>query len=400
MASLELNADPQKINWSDHISYLFLNSRLDSQEATKIFQRCQEFLLKINSAEGFIILSSSGTTQATQSLSLKLVKKQNFLKAAGSFNEFFKINQNDVFLNALPTHHVGGLAVYARAFLSRAKVFKFSEDKWEAGKFVLEMLTHQVTRTSLVPTQIFDIVAMDLPAPRILKTVFVGGANLDQDLRDRAIKLGWPSLASYGMTEASSMLASQKYEDRLSSGIKNKFYPLPGVKISTDLNNRVFIRSPGIFSFQLDENGNSKSFDESVDFATNDFGISDGETFEYLGRKQDLIKISGELVSMIKLSAILDKCLQGLAQNADLVVMRENLQLISLPHERTENEIVLVKAEKVPLDILGHIQNQYNQLVLPFEKIKRIIFVKQIPRTDLGKIKTEQLRDDILKGTI
>ena len=76
----------------------------------------------------------------------------------------------------------------------------------------LRLADRGVTHTSLVPTQVHDLVKADLRAPETLKAIVVGGGHLDAATGRLARTLGWPVLASYGMTEAASQIATQTLE--------------------------------------------------------------------------------------------------------------------------------------------------------------------------------------------
>ncbi|MEK6772536.1 MAG: AMP-binding protein [Bdellovibrionota bacterium] len=401
MVQLKLNSNPLQLNWQNQESYIFLNSRLSEAVSVQLVRACEKFFLEKKLNKGYLILASSGTTQA-DAITLKFIKKENFLAAAQSFNSFFDIVHEDVFLQALPIFHVGGLAAYARSYLAGCKLIETESTKWHPEKFRNDVESVGATRVSLVPTQVFDLVKMNLKASKSLDTVFVGGAHLSSELRDQALDLGWPLLASYGMTETSSMLASQKYSSRRQKSAEAQFVPLPGVEFRTDSQNKVFIRAPGVLSYALsvdlrkgsDFTGELKTFDESTELETQDYGYWDGEYFKYLGREQDLIKISGELVSLARLRSVFN---EGLARtNSSLM---ERLCLLSLPHSRNENEIVLASVG-VTSDIIDLLIKDYNKVVMPFEKIKRYIMVKSIPRTDLGKVLVNQLKNEILEGQI
>ncbi len=404
MVQLKLNSNPLLINWQNQESYIFLNSRLPESDSVSLVRACEKVFLEKKLNQGYLVLASSGTTQidANSATTLKFIKKENFIAAARSFNSFYNIVQDDIFLRALPIFHVGGLAIYARSYLAGCKMIESDSTKWHPEKFRLEIESMGVTRVSLVPTQVFDLVKMKLKAAKSLDTVFVGGAHLSPELREQALDLGWPLLASYGMTETSSMVASQKYFLRRQKNAEIKFSPLPAVEFRTDSQNKVFIQAPGVLSYALsvdlrkgsDLVGELKTFDEFAELETQDYGYWDGEYFKYLGREQDLIKISGELVSLARLRSLFNECLARVNLN-----LMERLCLLSLPHSRNENEIVLANVG-VDSDIVDLLIEDYNKAVMPFEKIKRYIAVKSIPRTDLGKILVNQLKNEILEGQV
>ena len=134
--------------------------------------------------------------------------RETLLASAGSVNRFLQITAEDIWVCALPIFHVGGMGIYARGYLSQSAVIPF-ETKWCPTKFTEHLAANQATLTSLVPTQVHDLVAGKLTAPPSLRAVIVGGGSLDLSLKAQARNLGWPVLASYGLTEAASQVATE-----------------------------------------------------------------------------------------------------------------------------------------------------------------------------------------------
>jgi len=396
MAKLLINSESSEIQWRDSNHFLFLNPKWPSAEFDFLVRSCEIFLAsmtsKFKSHSGFLILASSGTSRSNlnPNLKLKLIAKENFLSAAASFNSFFSIASDDIFLRALPLFHVGGLALHARSFLSGARVIEQATLSWNPQNFLKDLVEQRVTRASLVPTQIFDLVKLDLRAPENLKTVFVGGAPLSVNLRNQALDLDWPLLASYGLTEMSSMVASQKPSQVREKNLPNVFYPLPGVNIRTGTQKEVFLQGPGLFTAEIQLNSTSEAAEVWAvgdEFETEDRGNWNGQQLEFLGRSNELIKISGELVSLQKLRMIWDDVLQKQNSSRPLEGV-----LLSCEEPRIENEIVLVTPE-----LSSEIQmamESFNQKVLPFERIRRTV-TNSIPRTELGKVQFEKLRQKI-----
>ena len=152
-------------------------------------------------------LLSSGTGRAN---AVKAIahRKEGFLAAAEAANKHLESTNEDVWFNVLPTYHVGGLAIFARANLSGAKVVEPKWKSWDAKEYVKAVNNIKATLSSLVPTQIYDLVYENLPSPMSLRAVVVGGGALSPDLYTKARNLGWPVLPSYGLTECASQVAT------------------------------------------------------------------------------------------------------------------------------------------------------------------------------------------------
>ena len=139
-------------------------------------------------------------------------------------------------------------------------------------------------------------------------------------------------------------------------------------------------------------------------FVTDDIVQKLGQNIMLLGRGQDMVKISGELVSMNKLRDILFKIV-GL-ENAP------QFYLMAAPDARTEHRIVLivVKAESFrDRNIKTHFVLQqslvekiksFQSEVMPFEKIKGMFYLDDIPRTELGKVQEKMIQQKIEKENI
>ena len=90
-------------------------------------------------------------------MKLVAISKAAFLASALSVNEVLSAEQDDTWVNVLPPYHVGGLSIYARAFLKKSLVvngYKNSEaqNKWNASFFVDTIENHGGNLTSLVTT--------------------------------------------------------------------------------------------------------------------------------------------------------------------------------------------------------------------------------------------------------
>ena len=86
---------------------------------------------QLEQKSGVIWLKTSGTEMSQQGEhKLVALKKEAILHAAKSVNEFFNLNKKDKWLNTLPHFHIGGIAIYARSYLSGSEVIDFSYHAW------------------------------------------------------------------------------------------------------------------------------------------------------------------------------------------------------------------------------------------------------------------------------
>ena len=175
--------NPEDINWHSK-ECLFLHNPKLPEEDKELLAKLQSELPDI---PGCIWILTSGTTTLNQYKWVAL-KKKAFLASAKAVNEHIAATDKDIWLNVLPTFHVGGLAVWARAYLSHASVVVCSGN-WDPHKFIHKLEKNNITLTSLVPAQLYDLVYSELQCPPSVRVIFIGGGALSEELYLKARNL-------------------------------------------------------------------------------------------------------------------------------------------------------------------------------------------------------------------
>lgn len=365
------------IDWLSADSHVLLNPRMPEDER----RRLESLVVDL---PGHVWLSTSGTSGA---LKLTALSKHALLASAAAVNRHLQSDAGDVWLCVLPTFHVGGLGIYARAFLSGARVVTAG---WEG-----------VTLASLVPAQVSDLVRDHVEPPPSLRAVVIGGGALSEELYAAARDLGWPLLPSYGMTECCSQVAtapllkgppaSRRLPERRpaapSSGGRDarpsagadgpKLLLLDHIEARTESDGRLALRSEALLTGYATEQG---FLDPKIDgwFLTEDLATLDGRTLRVQGRRGDFVKIGGESVDLSRLDRILAAVISGSAADA---------AVFPIPDPRLGHVIALAVASGDPDAVAA----AFNARVFPFERARRVIRVPEIPRTPLGKIMRSRL---------
>jgi O-succinylbenzoic acid--CoA ligase len=367
------------IDWRSRETHLFINPKLPS--AIKDRMKIHNLPL----LHGHIWLSSSGTT-TTSTVSLYALSKKAFLVAAEAANWHLKATPRDVWLNVLPAFHVGGLAIWARSHLANQKVIDQSAARWDVAAFFRWCDEGGVTLASLVPTQLFDLVESGRRAPSSLRAILLGGAATDETLYRRARELGFNVLPSYGMTECCSQVATAPLES-----LQRMDFPemrvLPHIEVKNDSEGFLAIQSEALFTMRVDchpqhyENlkrvGDWYVTKDRADLRT------EGESQVWLrprGRSNDELKISGELVNLLDLNGLFYR-ISGLSEAV----------ILAQKNERRGHDIVVVLPRE-SYEVSGQWIEKFNREVVPVAKIMATYFVDKIPRTELGKVKTADLR--------
>lgn len=328
----------------------------------KILEGLRDYDLK-----NHFILFSSGTTGGA--LKGYAISKDALFANASAVNKHFNLSKDDVWGLSLPSYHIGGLSVLARAHLLQNKVLDVRG--WEPHSWLEKI--QDVTITTIVPTQLYDLVKLGLKAPKKLRYIVVGGDFLSSELKKKAMELGWPVIRTFGMSEVCSQLASARRPE------EDDIQVMPIHQVKTNDEGRLMVKSEALFTLEFrleDQLKVTLAKDLCIDgyYLTSDKAEIQGNTLKHLGRIGDEVKISGHLVSLLSLKDALGKYL---IQNNIYGKMEITVQ----DDERTGKKLVLLIQD----DVLSQI-DRVKEVLAP-AKIDKIIQVKDFNRTDLGKLK-------------
>lgn len=338
----------------------------------------------------FFIASSGSAQKENQSLKLIALSKKAILASATAVNEHLQVTTGDIWGLALPVFHVGGLGILARSFQSGAQVVDaLSNGKWDATTFLNICESKGVTLSALVPTQVFDLVQLGRPSPSKLRAIIIGGAELSNELYQKARKLGFLVLPSYGMTEVASQIATAEI-----SSLKNDHYPqfkiLSHCKVKVDSEKILSIQSSAMMSgYGQIMDGEMKWFDQPSGswYQTSDRGEIENGYLKPLGRDESFVKILGEGVDLNRLRDRLNQIITEM--NPELVL---DVALVSRDDARRGHQLVFVCTKKISPDFLSELTLRYAAQSPKIEQWENVIWVDQIPRSALGKILWKDLK--------
>ena len=361
-----------KIDWHSESSHVLLNPKLP-QSQFEILKRAAQSM----DLPGHIWIASSGS----HSLKIIALSKIAFLNSARAVNKHLSVIASDLWLNPLPSFHVGGLSIFARAEISGSRVVTLQQ--WNPKDFVELCQEKLVTLSALVPTQIHDLIQANAQAPASLRGIVVGGAHLSEQLYLQGRKLGWPLLPSFGMTECCSQIATAEI-----SSLSGDQYPclkiLEHCNLQTDERKILSVRTTslmtGFFSFE-NETPRWNPVNANEWFQTEDHADISGDDVLPLGRGTDFTKINGESVSLKRLREKLDQLAPS--------VWRNQIAIDTEDSERSGHVLVLYCTPQVDA---GSIKKMFDQNVAPYERLRQIKIVSEIPRNSMGKILYRELK--------
>lgn len=340
-----------------------------------------EFLEKECGVRSTVVMATSGSSGGFK---FALLSKAALLASAEAVVNHCDIRKEDVWLAGLSDFHVGGLGIFARAHVAGSRVVSLPDFRWQrdGAPFLEAIRQSRATLTSLTPTHLHDLVRAGAAAPESLRGVLLGGGAIDRDLVARARELGWPTWPSYGMTEACSQVATSV------DGTADWLPILPHWECEATTGGRLKIRGNALFSGYASRGSGGWKLDSAVDengwFVTGDRCELAEQTLRFLDRADDLVKVSGELVSLSSIESTARKV--GAAVGLELAV-------VALPDERRGTEIAVV-AEAGGEGLLDRINDDLEGI----ETVRRIVPVSALPRTDIGKIDREALRRLVIES--
>jgi len=325
---------------------------------------------------GHVLFETSGSSGAPKWIALS---KTALLASAAAVNRHLGVTQASCWGLALPPRHVGGFGVAARAFEAGCRFECFGQ-RWDAAAFRKWLEERQVTHASLVPAQVHDLAAAGSRAPAALRAIVVGGGHLDARTGRAARALGWPVLASYGMTEAASQIATQSLDSLASIYQPSPIPLLPIWRAELSAENLLRISGPALFSGALVLEGNEWVFQPRVSgwHETGDRVALDEGMLTPLGRADTLVKVLGELVSPEQIERELAALSGGaLAPGVFCVV--------AVPDARSEHALVPVFDAAAGAELIDAVLAAYAARAPGIRRLRPPLMFADFPRGALGK---------------
>jgi len=233
---------------------------------------------------GHVALSTSGTTGLPRWVELS---EGALVAAATACLARLSWGSDERWMLSLSWAHAGGLSIMVRCLVGGGEMVQGPAGPFDPKTTVAALAAQQITRWSLVPTQLVRLVRARLPAPPSLRSVLIGGAAASPSLLSAAAALGWPVLPSYGLTETCGAIVMPAGFENVGCG-----HVLDGNSLRLDGEGRIELRGAQLLSRYLDQEPRAPD----AWLKTSDVGRLDGGRLEVLGRADDVIVTGGEKV--------------------------------------------------------------------------------------------------------
>lgn len=299
-----------------------------------------DLILQWFDEKDFVELTTSGTTGTPKQLKLP---KRAMMHSALATGEFFNLKPGDTALLCLPTRYVAGKMMFVRAVTLGLELDYVNPCK--------EPLCHT--------DKVYDFVAMvplqvqqSITQIEQCKKLIVGGAKLNDSVKEILYDMMTEVYETYGMTETITHIAAKKIQEEY-------FTVLPHATISIDDRGCLVIEAPLV--------ANSLIVTNDIVEMRNDI------QFRWIGRADNVINSGG--IKLIP-EQIEDKLSQYIPYRF-FVIGKED--------EKYGQKLVLV-IEHTPYTLL---QEAFESLE-KYERPKEILFVERFKETPTGKILRKQ----------
>lgn len=337
---------------------------LESSDGTPILisERFKPYKKQLSDYKSMLWFETSGSSGDPKIIG---ISKSGFLIAAESVNSTLGIKNSDKWHIAIPTYHVGGASIIARSFVGGFSTFQF-EGKWNSEACLKEIEKNEITIISLVPTQLFDLVKTKKPAPKSLRRIVLGGGESSTEVISNAKELGYQIIETYGMTETSALAAIKE---------GGSFTLLSHLSVKQSPNGELEFKGESIVQkVGRVVNDKIEISDPRVDgwYTSSDLGeVLDERHFRFFGRKNRVVKILGELVSLDRIEREIQE-----------LFSEENIAVVDIPDERRGRELILfVESGEQNKTI-----EEVNQKLGSLERIGKVRYIKKFPLLNSGKV--------------
>jgi fatty-acyl-CoA synthase len=329
----------------------------------------------------------------------------------GSAAQQGRFCRDDVYMPITPMFHAHAWGFPWTATLSGVK--QVYPGRYNPALLLKLIKTEGVTFTHGVPTILQMLLGAAVAANTDLAglKMVIGGSELPKALARQALALGVDVYAGYGMSESAPLLclAQVKSGDLVGDpekalDIRTKAgIPAPLVDIrllDTDLNEvahdgqtpgEVVVRAPWLTQGYVDDAEASEQLWAGGYLHTNDIGVIEpGGYLRIVDRIKDVIKTGGEWVSSLQIEDLISQC-KGVSEAAVIGIKDdkwgERPFALVIKDARTGGDLsdTQIKAHLRAFADTG--------VISKFGIPDRIVFVKTLAKTSVGKIDKKALRE-------
>jgi O-succinylbenzoic acid--CoA ligase len=337
----------------------------------------------------FVVLFTSGTSGRSKGACLSW---GNFAASALAAADPLGPAVAQRWLACMPLFHVGGLSIVVRSVLFGGPIRLHA--RFDAALVSDALDAGDIAGVSLVPTMLARLLDHrgPRPAPAGLQVLLLGGAAASSELLARARFAGYPVCPTYGLTEATSQVATARPE-RPGAARPAPTLPLPGVEVRILIGGvtaaagqpgEIVVGGPTVMQGYLGDPAATALALRDGWLHTGDIGfLDDAGGLHVLDRRDDLIVSGGENVYPAEVETVL----AGHPSVAEAGVA-------GVPDADLGSRVVawIVARDAATVDSQALTDHCRTQLA-GFKRPREFRFVSALPRTAEGKLQRRRLAD-------
>lgn len=343
-----------------------------------------------------LILSTSGTTGKPKAV---LLTHNNLLYSERAFTSELELTEDDVMFMPAPLNHATGFnhGLLSPLLLGGKVVL---QEKFDAVAAIDLMNKEGVTWSMGATPFIYDLLAaIDRTGkrPETLRFYLCGGAPVPGTMVHRARELGIVLCEVYGSTEscphvfvppAYALGWNGRFSGRPFKGIEVRVVDAQGNDVPCGVQGEELSRGPHVFVGYLgNPDATAKALSDDGWFASGDLcSMDERGRIRINGRKKEIIIRGGENISAVEVDDAVCGC-PGIGDHAT----------IGIPDARLGERICLFAVPTadarpgVP-EVAAYLQSRNVQKRLWPERVE---YIDAIPRTESGKVRRNQLADEL-----
>ena len=353
---------------------------------------------EVDDASPLLICYTSGTTGRPKGV---LLTQAALAANAANSADMHDLVASDRILTTLPLFHVGGLNILTTPALAvGASVVLHPKFDPEASLAAIER--ERITLTVLVPAQLDMLIAhprwrsADLSSLRMIST----GSSIVPERLIRALReRGVPMVQVYGATETCPIATYQKLADvERKPGSAGR--PAPGceVRVAGDsggddlapgITGEILVRGPNVMIGYWRAPQATAEVLRDGWFRSGDMGHWDEDGYLFVdGRRKEMIISGGENIYPAEIENVLIEC-QDIAEAT----------VVGRPDPRWGEVVVAVVVPRSGADLSRErVLGLFEGRIARFKHPKEVLFVGEMPKTALGKVRKEDVRSLVGRG--
>lgn len=344
--------------------------------------------INLNALHALIFTSgTSGRPKAAQ------ISYGNHYFSAMASQERLGAFPEERWLLCLPLYHVGGIAVVLRSAIYATAIVELQPQKLNIEGIAQAMNLSQTTMVSLVPTQLYRLLRGNFALPSSLRMILLGGAAAPPDLLAETCQQNIPVATTYGLTEASSQVATMLPDavcqkrgsiGKPLNGTSIRIVDREGNTLPHDEIGEIVIAGPTVMQGYWKEPQQTALRDGEL--FTGDLGYLDADEDLWLvQRRSDLIVSGGENIYPVEVENQI-RC----------HVAVDDVAVVGIPHSEWGQQVAALiclkpDATLTPDALILFLRGNLARYKLP----RKIIFTPAMPLTGSGKIDRAQVRKQL-----